>query len=144
MVLQTVNLSYKKKKHNRAIMGWFFFAQIYNYRVKKKISEFFHWNIRFGNKKLSRVDKMKVFVAKNDTKLRSTDLDVHVLLTLYFFRIPAIEIAFKVKWKEKQSYPFSRERRGIKPHPLDSIYQEILQPVSLYSNLQKNIFWLKG
>ena len=46
----------------------------------------------------------------------------------------------KVKWKEKQSYPFSRDRRGIKPHPLGSIYQEMLQPVSLYSNLQKKIF----
>ena len=46
----------------------------------------------------------------------------------------------KVKWKGKQSYPFSRDRRGIKPHPLGSIYQEMLQPVSLYSNLQKKIF----
>ena len=40
-----------------------------------------------------------------------------------------------VKWKEKQSYSFSRDRRGIKPHPLGSIYQELLQPVSIYSNL---------
>ena len=36
----------------------------------------------------------------------------------------------KVEWKEKQSYPFSRDWRGIKPHPLGSIYQEMLQPVS--------------
>ena len=46
----------------------------------------------------------------------------------------------KVKWKGKQSYPFRRDRRGIKPHPLGSIYQEMLQPVSLYSNLQKKYF----
>ena len=47
----------------------------------------------------------------------------------------------QVKWKEKQSYPFSRDRRGIMPHPLGSIYQEMLQPVSLYSNLQKKILF---
>ena len=51
-----------------------------------------------------------------------------------------------VKWKEKQSYPFSRDRRGIKPHPLGSIYREMPQPVSpcLYPQIyRKNTGWPK-
>ena len=53
-----------------------------------------------------------------------------------------------VKWKEKQSYPFSRDRRGIKPHPLHWVasIKKCFNPC-LYTQIYIKkyfVFWLKG